>query len=221
MTLPGLLLAAAALGRRWRALPSEIWIVVVAALGPPALYLGRGLVFQSFEPLARFALVPGALLLPFGAAMVSLERPRAHRLVVAASAFAFSLIVWAIATVGRERIWAGAESMGALTSLDGEDRALADYLRAVRPPGARVMIEPFSFAEIGITHAAGVPWTDAVTLTITRSPAATMRDSLLTTGAAFIVGYDRTGGWPARLPDWPRGGGVRFGHWLVVDRSAL
>ncbi|HEY5090574.1 MAG TPA: hypothetical protein VIK30_11430, partial [Polyangia bacterium] len=43
MTLPGLLLAATALRRRWRDLPSEIWIVVVAALGPPALYLGRGL----------------------------------------------------------------------------------------------------------------------------------------------------------------------------------
>ena len=29
------------------------------------------------------------------------------------------------------------------------------HLKAVRPPGARVMIEPFSFAEIGIAHAAG------------------------------------------------------------------
>jgi hypothetical protein len=221
MTLPGAICAGVALVRRWRALPAEGWIVLVAALGPPALYLARGLAFQSFEPLARFALVPGALLLPFAASLVSLERPRVHRLALAASALAFSLIVWAVATVGRERIWAGAESMGALTRLDGEDRALADYLRAVRPPDARVMIEPFSFAEIGITHAAGIPWTDAVTLTITRSPAATMRDSLLTTGAAYIVGYDRPGGWPARLPDWPRAGGARFGHWIVVDRSAL
>ncbi len=220
-TIPGANCAGLALIRRWRALSAEAWIVLVAALGPPALYLARGLAFQSFEPLARFALVPGALLLPFGASLVSVERPRVHRLGLAASAIAFSLIVWAVATVGRERIWAGAESMGALTRLDGEDRALAGYLRAVRPPAARVMIEPFSFAEIGITHAAGIPWTDAVTLTITRSPAATMRDSLLTTGAAFIVGYDRPGGWPARLPDWPRGGGARFGHWLVADRSAL
>jgi Dolichyl-phosphate-mannose-protein mannosyltransferase len=221
MTLPGAICAGVALIRRRRALSAEGWIVLIAALGPPALYLARGLAFQSFEPLARFALVPGALLLPFAASLVPLERPRLHRLALAGSAVAFSLIVWAVATVGRERIWAGAESMGALTRLDREDRALAGYLRAVRPPASRVMIEPFSFAEIGITHAAGIPWTDAVTLTITRSPAATMRDSLLTTGAAFIVGYDRPGGWPARLPDWPRAGGARFGRWIVVDRSAL
>jgi hypothetical protein len=214
-------LAVLALKRGARALSPAMRLTVVAALGPPAIYLAEGLIAQSFEPLARFALVPGALLLPFAASLVSCGRPRVHRLVVAASAVVFSLIVWAVATVGRERIWAGAESMGALTRLDGEDRALAGYLRAVRPPGARVMIEPFSFAEIGITHAAGIPWTDAVTLTITRSPAATMRASLLTTGAAYIVGYDRPGGWPARLPDWPRAGGARFGHWIVVDRSAL
>jgi hypothetical protein len=221
MTLPGLFVAVKALGRRWRNLPGEIWIVLVAALGPPALYLGRGLVFQSFEPLARFALIPGALLLPIGAAVISLERARAFRLATFASAAAFSIAVWLVATVGRERIWAGAESMGALTRLDGEDRALAAYLRAVRPPGAPVMIEPFSYAEIGIAHAAGIPWTEAVTLIVTRTPRATMRQSMLTTGAQFIVGYDRPGGWPARLPDWPSGGGAQFGHWIVVDRSGL
>jgi hypothetical protein len=42
--------------------------------------------------------------------------------------------------VGRERIWAGAESMGALTRLEGEDRVLAAHLRAVRSPSVRVMI---------------------------------------------------------------------------------
>ncbi len=221
MTLPGLLLAAAALGRRWRALPSEIWIVVVAALGPPALYLGRGLVFQSFEPLARFALVPGALLLPLAVAAIPLPRARAFRVVTLASAALFSVAVWLVATTGRERIWAGAESMGALTRLDAEDRALAAHLRSVRPPGSPVMIEPFSFAEIGIAHAAGIPWTESVTLIVTREPRATMRESMLTTGAAYIVGYDRPGGWPQRLPDWPMGGGRRFGHWRLVDRSGF
>jgi hypothetical protein len=221
MTLPCALLVATALGRRWRDLPAEIWIVVVAALGPPALYLARGLAFQSFEPLARFALVPGALLLPLGAALVPLVRVRAFRLVTLASAIAFSMVVWLVATVGRERIWAGAESMGALTRLDGEDRALAAHLRAVRSPGARVMIEPVSFAEIGIAHAAGVPWTESVTLTITRTPRATIRESMLTTGAAFLVGYDRPGGWATTLSDWPRNGGARIGHWMVLDRSSL
>jgi hypothetical protein len=220
MTLPGALFAATALCRRQRNLPPEIWIVVVAALGPPALYLARGLAFQSFEPLARFALVPGALLLPIGAAAIPLERGRAFCVATFASAVAFSVAVWLVATVGRQRIWAGAESMGALTRLDVEDRALAVHLRSVRAPGERVMIEPVSFAEIGIAHAAGIPWTEAVTLTITRTPRATMRESMLTTGAAFIVGYDRPGGWPARLPDWPAGNGTRFGHWIVVDRSA-
>jgi hypothetical protein len=220
MTVPGAILAGLALARRWRALPGEMWVVVVAALGPPALYLARGLAFQSFEPLARFALVPGALLLPFGVWELAPERARAFRIVTFMSAAAFSLGVWLVATVGRERIWAGAESMGALTRLDGEDRALAAHLRLVRAPDARVMIEPFAFAEIGIAHAAGIPWTDAVTLTITRTPGATTRQSMLATGAEYIVGNDRPGGWPGRLPDWPAGG-LRFGRWLLVDRSAL
>ena len=43
---------------------------------------------------------------------------------------------WLVATVGRARIWAGAESMGALTRLDGEDRALAAHLRAHPPARA-------------------------------------------------------------------------------------
>ena len=147
-------------------------VALVAALGPPAVYLAEGLVAQSFEPLARFALVPGALLLPLAAAAVPLGRARAFRVGALASAALFSVAVWLVATVGRERIWAGAESMGALTRLDGEDRALAAYLRAVRKPGERVMIEPFAFADIGIAHAAGIPWTEDVTLIVTREPRA-------------------------------------------------
>jgi hypothetical protein len=218
MTLPGAALAAVALGRGARALSPAMRLVLVAALGPPAIYLAEGLVAQSFEPLARFALVPGALLLPLAAGAVPLERARAFRAGAFASAAAFSVVVWLVATVGRERIWAGAESMGALTRLDGEDRALAAHLRAVRQPGERVMIEPFAYADIGIAHAAGLPWTEDVTLIVTREPRATARDSLLSTGAEYLVGYDRPGGWPARLPDWPRGG-ARFGHWIVIGRK--
>jgi hypothetical protein len=207
-----------ALKRGGRALSPAMRLVVVGALGPPAIYLAEGLIAQSFEPLARFALIPGALLLPLAVTAVPVERARAFRAGAFASAALFSVVVWLVATVGRERIWAGAESMGMLTRLDGEDRALAAHLRAVRRPGERVMIEPFSFAEIGIAHAAGIPWTESVTLIVTREPRATARDSLLSTGAEYLVGYARPGGWPARLPDWPRGG-ARFGHWIVIGRG--
>ncbi|HXT98372.1 MAG TPA: glycosyltransferase family 39 protein [Polyangia bacterium] len=218
MTPPGALLAARALARGARGWSPAMRLVLVAALGPPAVYLVQGLVAQSFEPLARFALVPGALLLPLAAAVVPRHRARAFRAGAFAAAALFSLGVWLVATVGRERIWAGAESMGALTRLDGEDRALAAYLRAVRQPGQRVMIEPFSYADIGIAHAARIPWTEDVTLIVTREPGATVRDSLLSTGAEYLVGYDRPGGWPERIAAWPPGG-ARFGHWIVIGRG--
>ena len=95
--------------------------------------------------------------------------------------------------------------MGALTRLDGEDRELARWLRAHRRPHEPVMIEPLAFADIGIAHAAGVPWTESVTLIVTREPRATVADSMRATGARFLVGYDRRRtGWPRRLPDWPQ-----------------
>jgi hypothetical protein len=218
MTPVGAALATIALRRGARALSPAMRVAMVAALGPPALYLAEGLVAQSFEPLARFALVPGALLLPLAVSIVPLDRARAVRWGALGSAAAFSLAVWLVATVGRQRIWAGAESMGALTRLDGEDRALAAHLRAIRQPGQRVMIEPFAYADIGIAHAARVPWTEDVTLIVTREPRATVRDSLLSTGAEILVGYDRPGGWPSRVAGWPRGG-ARFGHWIVIGRS--
>jgi hypothetical protein len=195
-------------------------IVVVAALGPPALYLARGILLLSFEPLARFALIPGALLLPLAASAVPASFTRRFRVATAAAAVAFSIAVWLVATAGRDRIWAGAESMGAVTRLDGEDRELARWLRAHRQPHEPVMIEPLAFADIGIAHAAGVPWTEAVTLIVTREPRATVADSMRATGARFVVGYDRPDGtgWPRRLPDWPGDGGTRFGRWRVVNR---
>ena len=220
MTPVGVGLAIRAVVRRARPLAPAMAITLVAALGPPAVYLARGLLAQSFEPLARFGLVPGALLLPWAASAVPVARLRAARWAALLTAFGFSAAVWLVATAGGGRIWAGAESMGALTRLDGEDRALAAYLRAVRPAGARVMIEPFAFAEIGIGHAAGVPWQESVTLTITRTPRGTVRDSLLSTGAQFMAGYDRDGGWPRILPDWPRQG-RRFGHWILISRDDL
>jgi 4-amino-4-deoxy-L-arabinose transferase-like glycosyltransferase len=230
MTLPAALAAGAALarGRRSAALRAPAMrVVLVAALGPPVLYLGRGLVLQTFEPLARFALVPGALLLPLAASAVPPARARAFQAATALAAVAFSIAIALVATVGRDRIWAGAESMGALTRLDGEDRDLARWLRARRRPHEPVMIEPLAFAEIAVAHAAGVPWTESVTLIVTREPRATLADTLLSTGARFVVGYDRlrgddgAPGWPRRLPDWataPQGQRVSIGGWRIVAR---
>jgi len=217
---------ALARGRRSAALREPAMrVVVVAALGPPALYLARGLTTQSFEPLARFALVPGALLLPLAAAVVPAARARAFRAATALTAVAFSIGVWLVASVGRDRMWAGAESMGALTRLDREDRDVARWLRDHRRPHEPVMIEPLAFAEIGIAHAAGVPWTESITLIVTREPRATLAESMRATGARFVVGRDEEGGWPRRLPDWPTSkvsqesqeSQVSIGRWRIVD----
>jgi hypothetical protein len=224
MTLPGAVAAGVALARGWRnsqatarrPLDTNMRIIAVAALTPPALYLARGLLLQTFEPLARFALVPGTLLLPLAALAVPPPRARQFRVATATAALAFSVVVWLVATVGRDRIWAGAESMGAVTRLDGEDRALARWLRAHRRPHEPVMIEPLAFAEIGIGHAAGVPWTESVTLIVTREPRATAAESMGVTGARFLAGYDRPGGWPRRLPDWPSSD-VKIGRWRITS----
>ena len=216
MTLP--LAVGAAVGcRRWRRLSPAMRIVLAAALVPPALYLAKGLCFLSFEPLSRFALVPGVLLLPLAATVVPTARARAFRATVAATAFGFSAAVLVAAWARPGRIWTGAESMGMLTRLDAEDRALADYLRAHRRPGEHVMLEPLAFSEIAIAHAAGVPMTESVTLTVTREPAATVAASVASTGARWIAGYAQPGGWPTRLPDWPSDA-LAFGGWRLAPR---
>ena len=217
MTPPAAFLAVAGLARGpgWRGLPAPMRLVVVAALGPPAIYILQGLVLQSFEPLPRFALVPGALLLPLAVAGVPAASARRLGISCAASAAALSIVLWTVAVAGRDRIWPGPESMGALTRLDREDRALAAHLRAHRPPGAPVMIQPFAFADIGIEQAAGVPWTEAVSLISTRTPQATVAETMRATGARIIAGYDQPGGWPRTLPDWPKDD-LRFGRWRVV-----
>jgi Dolichyl-phosphate-mannose-protein mannosyltransferase len=226
MTLPGALAGGVALSRARRpdsALAPAMRVVVVAALGPPVLYLVRGLALSSFEPLARFALVPGTLLLPLAATVVAPARAGRFRAATAAAAVAFSVAVWLVATVGRDRIWAGAESMGAVTRLDREDRDVARHLRDHRRPREPVMIEPFAFAEIGIAHAAGVPWTESITLIVTREPRATVSESMLATGARFMIGYDRQDGtgWPRRLPDWPAAPDARVGELPQVRQAQI
>ena len=201
------------------AAPAAMRVVVVAGLAPVAFYLAQGLVRLGFEPMPRFALVPGALLLPFAATAWPAARMAAARAGVPLAALAFALVVFVVAEWGRARAWGGAESMGALTRLDAEDRALAASLRARRAPHERVMLEPMSFAEIAIAAAGGVPQTKAVTLVETREPSATVAETLRVTGARWIAAYDddRPSAWTRRLPDWPRDA-LELGRWRLIHR---
>jgi hypothetical protein len=200
-------------GRRVR---GAALVALVAALAPPALYLGQGVLRLAFEPLPRFALVPGTLLLPFAAALVPPAREAAARAGVVLSALAFAATVWLVATVGRPRLWGGAESLGALTRLDAEDRALAAHLRAHRAPGDRVMIQPFGYDEIAILAEARVPAAEAITLSVTRTPGPTVAETRRTTGARWLAGRaDGPDAWTRLLPDWPRDA-VELGRWRLL-----
>jgi 4-amino-4-deoxy-L-arabinose transferase-like glycosyltransferase len=216
-SLPMVLAAALAL-RRFGALPAAARIVVVAALAPPMLYLAKGLLFLSFEPLPRFALIPGVLILPLCAQVAEIRwgLPRC-RAGVAASAALLTAVVLCLAWGGPGRVWSGAESLAPLTRLDGEDRALADYLRAHRRPDERVLIEPLDFADVVIAHAARVPAPLSVSLAITRQAETTVAATLARTGAAWLAVYD--GGpssWGQRLAaDWPADS-LRFGRWKLL-----
>ena len=222
---PPLAVVAAVVGlRRVRARRREVpppaeRLVLVAALAPVVVYLGQGLLRLSFEPLPRFALVPGALLLPFAARAVPPARLALARLGVPLAGAAFAVAGFVVATVGRERIWGGAESNGALTRLDGEDRALAAYLRAHRAPGEPVMIEPFGYADIAVVEAAGVPAPQSITLAVTRAPRPTVAETMRALGARWMAAYDdgRPEAWTSRLPDWPRDA-VEIGRWRLVHR---
>ena len=84
------------------------------------------------------------------------------------------------------------------------------------------MIEPLAFAEIGIAHAAGIPWTESVTLIVTREPRATVRDSLLATGARIpgrLRPPGRLAGAPARLARPGNTRDVQVGRWRIVARD--
>ena len=210
--------------RRWlpggdgQRLSGAAKIVAVAALAPPALYLAKGLLLLSFEPLPRFALIPGALLLPLAAeAAASRWSARTCRVATVASAAIFGAVVLVIAWTGRARVWSGAESFAPITRLDGEDRQLAEYLRAHRRPTDTVLIEPLDFADIVIAHAAGVPQGLTASLTITRHPEPTLAATLARTGARWLAVYDAAPGtwFPRFASDWPSNTPA-FGHWRLL-----
>src|SRR5262249_30624585 len=135
------------------------------------------------------------------------------------AALAWAVVVLVVAGRGRARLWGGAESLGALTRLDAEDRALAAELRARRAPGELVVLEPVSYAEIAIAAAGGVAQTESVTLTVTREPAPTVAETLRATGARWLAALDdgRPDGWTRRLPDWPPEARA-LGRWRLVHR---
>jgi hypothetical protein len=220
-------LLALAAGLAWRARARleiarpALRVVLVAGLAPVALYLAQGLLRLRFEPLPRFALVPGALMLPLAAAAVPRARLAAARVATPLLGLAFSAVAFGVATASAHgptgRRWGGAESMGALTRLDDEDRALVAYLRAHRAAHERVMLEPLTFAEIAIAEEAGVPATESMSLTVTREPGSTVAETARATGARWFAAYDHAGGWAFRLPDWPSDA-VPLGRWRLVYR---
>ena len=218
---PPLLWGAARALASWRALAPAAIVVVVAALAPPLGYLADGLITLRFEPLARFALLPGALLLPLAARqlLAAVDLSRARRW-IAASALAGGAAVLLVAWTGRPRIWSGAESLGPLTRLDAEDRRLAALLRDQRRPDESIMIDPvaLSFTDIAITHASGTPAARSVTLVQTRQPGRSVADTLAVTGARWLAAHD--GSWAPRLAgDWPASA-LRIGGWRVVHAAA-
>ena len=193
---------------RWRrgiAPAPAMRIVVVAALGPPALYLARGLLLQSFEPLARFALVPGTLLLPLAAAAVppARERARFASRPPPPRSRSRSPSGWSRRSAA---IASGPAPIDGRGDAAGWRRPRAGRAGCARTaaPHAPVMIEPLAFADIGIAHAAGVPWTESITLIVTREPRATRRGQPAGDGRALPRrlrprGRNRLAAPPARL----------------------
>ncbi|HXI54979.1 MAG TPA: glycosyltransferase family 39 protein [Polyangia bacterium] len=220
MTPPMLWGAAHAL-RSWRTLTAPHKLVVFTALAPPLLYVVDGLVSLHFEPLSRFALVPGVLLLPLAAghwlstsSLSTGDVAVRVRRWVAASAVLGSVAVLAVAWAGTGRCWGGAESLGPLTRLDDEDRRLAAYLQQHRHPGEPIMVDPCQFMDIAVTEASGTPAAQSVTLVLTREPGRSVAQTIASTGARWLAVRDDS--WAPRLAsDWPAGA-LRFGRWRLL-----
>jgi len=225
---PALLLALPAAVARWRRLAPATLVVVVTALAPTAAYVAGGLLLGSFEPLPRFGLAPGAVLLPLAAAalcdVTAGRRWLAPAPLVAGGALALSALALVLANGGfgpgraTGRIWTGAESLAPLTRLDAEDRALAEHIAAHRRPEEGVYLDTVGFADIVVAHAARVPAPRSVTLAATRDPfgagGGTLAAARARTGAAWFAVHDRSWGRIA-VADWPADS-LRFGQWRLA-----
>jgi len=195
----------------------DVATLLAFAWTPIALYVVQGLLTGAFEPLPRFALLPSTLLLP-GLARALQDRAQASRarwIIVPGLAVLFSVGAAVVSGVGRHgRIWGGAESLGAWTRLDAEDRALADYLQRHRQPGETVFIDPMAFTDIAVAHAAAIPQREVATLTRTRTPARTVAATIAETGARWIAAHDD--GWGREsISDWPASS-LTLGGWHLV-----
>lgn len=211
----------------WRrpALSPATRVVLASAFAPIGVYLVQGLVLGRFEPLPRFAIVPGAVLLPVAAVRLVEERsigaprPAPGGPVGATAAFAVGLaaLIAVLAHAGGGRIWGGAESFEAVTRLDGEDRQLARYLERNVRPEEGAFIDPFGFDDIAIAHAARIPLAHVATLAWTRTPSPTLAETRRRSYASWFAALDWSWG-KTPIPDWPTGpeGSVRFGRWRVA-----
>lgn len=193
-------------------------VVLTAAFAPIGVYLLQGLVLGQFEPLPRFAIVPGAMLLPIAASHLAARRGRraGSSLIwqTGGLALALAVVIAVLAHAGPGRIWGGAESFEAVTRLDGEDRALAAFLEQHVRPEEGVFIDPYGFTDIVIVHAARIPAARAATLAWTRTPSSTVAETRARTQASWFAAHD--GSWGrAAIPDWPTES-VRFGGWRVA-----
>jgi hypothetical protein len=199
----------------WRRFNAATRVLLVAALAPMLLYLGRGLLFGDFEPLARFALVPGVLLLPLALDALA-ARLRTPRLAVAvvAGAVAFAVTV-SLAAFGRPgAVRAAAEALAPVTRLERDTRAVARYLAEHRRPRESVFVDTANYVDIMIAHAACVPLPLVATLWRTRVLSDSLAEEHSRSQATLFAAHDSS--WGARpLRDWPAGS-VRFGRWRVA-----
>lgn len=199
----------------WRRLSSATRVIVVAALAPMLLYLAKGLWFDDFEPLARFALVPGVLLLPLGiAALGTRLSERGLGVAVVAGAMAFTIAV-SIAAYGRPgSVRVEAETLAPITRLERDTRAVAKYLATHRRPRESVFVDTRDYVDIMIAHAARVPLAQVATLWRTRMLSDSLAEEHSRSQATLFAAHD--GSWGARpLRDWPSNS-VRFGPWRVA-----
>ena len=187
---------------------------------PPALYLAQGSSARASSRCRASRSSRARCCCRSPRRAVPLGRARAVRAGAFVSAAAFSVAVWLVATVGRERIWGGAESMGALTRLDGEDRALAAHLRALRAPG-RARDDRAARLRRHRHRARGGRALDRGrhARSSRASRGRPRRDSLLSTGARRMASSTTIAPAAGRrgCPTGP--GGARFGRWIVIGRK--
>ncbi|HEX2660335.1 MAG TPA: hypothetical protein VHU40_18775, partial [Polyangia bacterium] len=199
-------------------LDAATWVVLLAALAPIGVYLIKGIGLGQFEPLPRFAIAPGTILLPVAARLLQrawgTRSPVEPRALVAGGA-AVLVGMLEVITYGRGgRAWEGPESLSPLTRMEPDDRALATYLERNRRPEEGVFIDPLGFTDIVIIHAARIPAARAATLAQTRTPSATLAETRARTQSSWFAAHDLS--WGKRpIADWPADG-LRFGGWRLA-----